>query len=145
MPEGKPRVIVADDEEVIANTLAMILNKAGFETRAVYSGEKALEIVESFRPDMLISDVIMPGITGIETAIKVRAMLPSCKILLFSGQASTANLLEKARAQGYEFEILTKPVHPADLLARMRAAQVDASVLISTDEGALPAGQLGQY
>jgi CheY-like chemotaxis protein len=145
MPEGKPRVIVADDEEVIANTLAMILNKAGFETRAVYSGEKALEIVESFRPDMLISDVIMPGITGIEAAVQVRAMLPSCKILLFSGQASTANLLEKARAQGYEFEILTKPVHPADLLARMRAAQVDASVLISTDEGALPAGQLGQY
>jgi CheY-like chemotaxis protein len=87
----------------------------------------------------------MPGITGIEAAIQVRAMLPSCKILLFSGQASTANLLEKARAQGYEFEILTKPVHPADLLARMRAAQVDASVLISTDEGALPAGQLGQY
>jgi CheY-like chemotaxis protein len=81
----------------------------------------ALEVVQSFRPDMLISDVIMPGITGIETAIKVRAMLPTCKILLFSGQACTANLLEEARAQGHEFDILGKPVHPADLLARMRA------------------------
>jgi CheY-like chemotaxis protein len=118
----KPRVLVADDEEVIANTLEKILNQAGFEARAVYSGEKALELVQSFRPDMLISDVIMSGITGIETAIKVRTLLPSCKILLFSGQACTANLLEEARAQGHEFEILSKPVHPSDLLARMRAA-----------------------
>jgi DNA-binding response OmpR family regulator len=121
MSETKPRVVVADDEEVIANTLAMIMNQSGFETHAVYSGEEALDIVQSFKPDILISDVIMQGITGIETAIKARALLPSCKILLFSGQACTANLLEEARAHGHEFEILTKPVHPSDLLARMRA------------------------
>jgi DNA-binding response OmpR family regulator len=121
MSETKPRVVIADDEEVIANTLAMIMNQSGFETRAVYSDEGALEIVQSFKPDILISDVIMQGITGIETAIKVRGMLPSCKILLFSGQACTANLLEEARAHGHEFEILTKPVHPTELLARMRS------------------------
>jgi CheY-like chemotaxis protein len=120
--ESKPRVLIADDEEVIANTLATILNHSGFEAQAVYSGEKALEVAHHFKPDMLISDVIMHGITGIETAIRVRAILPSCKVLLFSGQAATANLLERARARGYEFEILTKPVHPADLLSRMRSA-----------------------
>lgn len=123
MLETKRKVLIADDEEVIADTLAIILNQAGFDTRAVYSGEQALEIAPNFKPDMLISDVIMPGITGIETAIRVRTMLPSCKVLLFSGHAATANLLEKTRAQGYEFEILTKPVHPADLLARVRATQ----------------------
>lgn len=133
MREAKPRVVVADDEKVIANTLAMILNQSGFETRAVYSGEEALEIMQSFRPDMLISDVIMQGITGIETAIKVRTILPSCKILLFSGQACTANLLEKARTQGHEFEILNKPVHPSDLLARMRAAVPDHPSLAAPD------------
>ena len=56
---SKPRVLVADDEQVIANTLAIILNQAGFEARAVYSGEKAIDALEGFRPDMLISDVIM--------------------------------------------------------------------------------------
>ena len=122
MPQTKPKVLVADDEEVIANTLAMILNQSGFEAHAVYSGEKALEMVQALKPDILISDVVMSGITGIETAIRARAMLPSCKVLLFSGQAATANLLEKARAQGYEFEILIKPVHPSDLLARIRTA-----------------------
>jgi CheY-like chemotaxis protein len=117
---SKPRVLVADDEQVIANTLAIILNQAGFEARAVYSGEKAIESLDTFEPDMLISDVIMTGMTGIEAAIVTRAKRPSCKILLFSGQAATADLLEKARAQGHEFEILAKPVHPTDLLAKLR-------------------------
>ena len=120
-PSSKPRVLVADDEQVIANTLAIILNQHGFEARAVYSGEKALEALDSFRPDMLISDVIMTGMTGIEASIQTRARLPNCKILLFSGQAATADLLERARAQGHEFEILAKPVHPTDLLAKLRS------------------------
>ena len=116
----KPRILVADDERVIADTLAMILNQSGFEARAVYSGEKALELVESFQPDMLISDVIMADLNGIDAAIRIRALLPEIKILLFSGQAATADLLEMARKEGYEFDILAKPVHPQDLLARLR-------------------------
>ena len=118
---SKPRVLVADDEQVIANTLAIILNQAGFEARAVFSGEEAIELLERFRPDMLISDVIMTDLNGIDAAIKIRAMLPGCKILLFSGQAATADLLDRVRAQGHEFEILAKPVHPQDLLARLRS------------------------
>jgi CheY-like chemotaxis protein len=117
---AKPKVLVADDERVIADTLAMILNQSGFEARAVYSGEKAVELAPEFKPDMLISDVIMPGLNGIDAAIELRALLPGIKILLFSGQAATADLLEKARTQGYEFEILAKPVHPQDLLNKLR-------------------------
>jgi len=116
----KPRILVADDERVIADTLAMILNQSGFEARAIYSGEGALELAESFQPDMLISDVIMADLNGIDAAIRIRAVLPQIKILLFSGQAATADLLEKARKEGYEFDILAKPVHPQDLLARLR-------------------------
>jgi DNA-binding response OmpR family regulator len=116
----KMRVLVADDEQVIANTLAIILNQAGFEARAVYSGEKALEELDSFQPDMLISDVIMTGMTGIDVGIATRKKLPNCKVLLFSGQAATADLLEHARAEGHEFDILAKPVHPTDLLAKLR-------------------------
>jgi len=117
----KPKVLVADDERVIADTLAMILNQSGFTARVAYTGEKALEMAEEFQPEMLISDVIMAGLNGIDAAIKIREILPSIKILLFSGQAATADLLEKARERGYEFEILAKPVHPQDLLAKLRA------------------------
>lgn len=118
---SKPKVLVADDERVIADTLAMILNQSGFEARAVYSGERALEEAPVFQPNMLISDVIMADLNGIDAAIRIREILPTIKILLFSGQAATADLLEKARAEGYEFEILAKPVHPQDLLSRLRA------------------------
>jgi CheY-like chemotaxis protein len=121
---SKHRVIVVDDEETIATTLAIILNQAGFEARAVFSGEKAVELLDSFRPEMMIADVVMPGMTGIEVAIMVRSRLPDCKILLFSGQAATANLLEQAKGQGHEFEIVAKPIHPTDLLAKLGVSNI---------------------
>lgn len=116
-----PKVLVADDERIIADSLTIILNRSGYDARAAYSGEMAVEMARNFNPDMLISDVIMPGITGIEAAIRVKAMLPSCRILLFSGQASTAGLLETARSQNYDFELLAKPIHPSELLAKLRS------------------------
>jgi CheY-like chemotaxis protein len=121
---SKRRVIVVDDEQVIANSLAIILNQAGFEARAVFSGEQAIELLESFQPEMLIADVVMPDMTGIEAAIAVRNKLPKCNILLFSGQAATTELLEQARTQGHQFEILAKPVHPADLLEKLRMSSI---------------------
>jgi CheY-like chemotaxis protein len=113
-------VLVVDDERVIADTLATILNQNGFEASAVYTGTAAVDSARSSHPDLVISDVIMQDMNGIEAAIRIRQMLPTCKILLFSGQAATADLLEKARAQGHQFEILAKPVHPQDLLAKLK-------------------------
>ena len=118
--QAKPKVLVADDERVIADTLAIILNQSGFEATAVYSGEKAVEAAKTLKPDMLISDVIMTDLNGIDAAIKIRDLLPACKILLFSGQAATADLLERAEANGHHFELLVKPVHPRALLDRLK-------------------------
>ncbi len=115
----KTRVLVVDDEHVIADTLAMILNGAGFNASAVYTGTDAIDFARSTKPDLIISDVVMPDMSGIEAAIHIRGFLPACKILLFSGQAATADLLATARGRGYEFEILAKPIHPKDLLARL--------------------------
>jgi CheY-like chemotaxis protein len=117
----KPRVLVVDDEQVIADTLAKILDLNGFEASAVYTGMAAVESARSIEPDLIISDVIMPDMNGIEAAISIRNFLPGCKILLFSGQAATADLLETARAQGHEFEIIAKPIHPSDLLAKLKS------------------------
>ena len=63
---SKRRVIVVDDERLIADTLATILNNAGYDARAVYSGEQLVELLESFQPEVLIADVVMPGMTGIQ-------------------------------------------------------------------------------
>jgi CheY-like chemotaxis protein len=121
---SKRRVIVVDDERLIANTLAIILNNAGYDARAVFSGEQLVELLESFQPEVLIADVVMSGMTGIEAAIATRNKLPKCNILLFSGQAITADLMDQARAQGHEFELLAKPVHPSDLLAKLHLSNI---------------------
>ena len=113
------RVLVVDDEQLIANTLALILNRSGFEARAAYSAEDAVEKAREISPDVLISDVIMDGMTGVEAAIRIAEMVPHCRILLFSGQAATAALLENAEAHGHHFELLVKPVHPRLLIQRL--------------------------
>ena len=76
----KPKVLVADDERVIADTLAIILNQSGFQATAVYSGEKAVETAKTLQPDMVISDVIMTDLNGIDAAIKIRTMLPCAPV-----------------------------------------------------------------
>ncbi len=117
----KPKVIVADDERAIADTLKTILDNFGYDTRVAYSGETAVELLRDFQPDMLNSAVIMPGFSGIDAAIYARTTLPACKVLLISGNMATADLLDAARDQNHHFEVLAKPIHPTDLLNTMRS------------------------
>jgi CheY-like chemotaxis protein len=118
--EIRPVVLVVDDERVIADTLSIILTKNGFAVLTAYSAESALELVEVVPPDLLLSDVMMgPGMDGTELAIQVVTAFPECKVLLFSGHAATRDLLEKVGESGHHFTLLTKPLHPSDLLARI--------------------------
>lgn len=121
MPDENRTIFVVDDEPVIAQTIAIILNQAGFRALAFDHPEKAVAARVEMNPDLLITDVMMPGMTGVELAIHFREAQPECRVLLFSGQAATADLLQEARNRGFQFDLLMKPVHPADLLARLRA------------------------
>jgi DNA-binding NtrC family response regulator len=96
------------------------LDSKGAVAKACYSAEEALLLrSEEFQPDILISDVMMKGMSGIDLAIEVTKRSLPCKILLISGQATTADLLEDAKKLGYEFEVLAKPVHPNELIGRL--------------------------
>jgi CheY-like chemotaxis protein len=114
------RIFVVDDESVIAMTLATILQRSGFEAVSFTAPVEALEAARLEAPELLISDVMMPVLSGVDLAIGVREAAPRCRVLLFSGQASTADLLEEARRRGYDFELLTKPIHPSEFLQRVR-------------------------
>ncbi len=113
------RVLVVDDERVIADTLALILNTNGYRAYTAYSGEDAIEMAVALKPDALISDVVMGGMTGIDVAIHFSNFLPQCKIILVSGNISTAGLLEIAGKQGHQFEVLPKPIHPQILMNQL--------------------------
>ena len=118
----RPRIFVIDDEAVIAETLAVILRQNGLDARAFTDPLEALHVARSIAPDLIISDVIMPELSGTELAIQVQQLWPDCKVLLFSGRASSADLLIDALARGYDFELLLKPVHPTDLLRSIERA-----------------------
>ena len=116
----KPRIFVVDDEHAIATTLALILNQLGFDAIAFTHPVRALEAAGTGQPQLLLTDVVMPELTGIDLAVKMLEMLPSCKVLLFSGMQDTAQLLDQCTARGHTFPILAKPIHPNELVSEIR-------------------------
>jgi len=115
----RPTVLVVDDESAIAETVAAILSQSGYAAMTAYDGEEAMEVALLTPPELLITDVSMPGMSGIELAITMRRVFPDCRILLFSGHVATAGLLAVAQRAGHTFALLSKPVHPKELLARV--------------------------
>ncbi|HEX5235440.1 MAG TPA: response regulator [Silvibacterium sp.] len=116
----RPKVLVVDDQRLIADTLAEILEGAGFEAVAAYDGWAALELAAHFKPDYLLSDVLMPHMNGVQLAIAISRTYPAARILLFSGQAGISKIVEEGQLQGYEFELLAKPIHPLKLIERLK-------------------------
>jgi DNA-binding NtrC family response regulator len=116
---AQPTILVVDDEAVIADTLGRILELNGFRVAIAYDGKSALKISRTVTPDLLLSDVAMPGMSGVDLAIEIQQTIPNCKVLLFSGQASTSDLLGAAHDTAREFTILAKPLHPTELLRRI--------------------------
>ena len=119
---AKHKILVVDDERPIADMLTVILNRNNYEAEAAYGGLQAVERSRQFCPDLVLTDVIMPDMNGVEAAMEIRRICPDCHILLFSGMATTADLLADARARGESFEMIAKPVHPRYILERLSLA-----------------------
>src|SRR4029077_10211787 len=118
--ESMPQVLVVDDAKIVADTLAQILNRSGFQAVAAYSGEQALQLASVQHFDHLVSDVVMDGMNGIEAAISICCLLPKCTVLLMSGNNDTAQLLREAEGRGHWFDILAKPFHPLAVIDQLR-------------------------
>jgi CheY-like chemotaxis protein len=115
-----PRILVVDDEKVIADTIVQILNRNGFIAEPAYGGEEAIEKALRHCPELVLSDVLMPQVDGVEAAIAIRKHCPDTRIILFSGQSATVEILARARERGHTFELLPKPIHPTELIKRLR-------------------------
>jgi len=94
--ERRRTVLIVDDEHLIADTLAEILNdSSNFVAVALYDGASALEWVRGTSIDILITDVVMPELNGIELAKSIKSICPKTRIVLLSGQAQTRDLCNK--------------------------------------------------
>jgi CheY-like chemotaxis protein len=119
--EDRIRVLVVDDEELIADSVAAILNRNGYYATAKYSAKTAIEFAEAECPDVIVSDVIMPEVHGVQLARAIRRRCPDVRVVLFSGNTATSDVLHRALEEGDSFEVLAKPVHPLQLLKALKA------------------------
>jgi DNA-binding response OmpR family regulator len=129
----RPIVLVVDDEPTVADTLAEILARSGYAAMAAYDGESALETAALVPPDLLIADDLSPQMSGFDLAIAVKGESPDCKIILLSGQQSTACPLNSAKRGAHQISLLSKPVHPADLLTKVTATLNPAKPSVGLD------------
>ena len=125
--ENRQRVLIVDDDRLVADTLALIFRKSGFDARAAYSTDDALACAREFLPDLLLCDITMPGRDGLGLVLDVTRELPDCRILVLTGFYS--NLLtvrEHSSKLPRPVGILTKPCQPAELLRQAAAMLASA-------------------
>jgi DNA-binding NtrC family response regulator len=109
---SKIKILIVDDEKSIADSLALVFSTQGYDSRTAYSAEEAADIVSRWEPALVILDVVLPGMSGIDFAIQLKASCPACRVLLFSGHQNTTAMAQEALRKGHAFTILAKPVHP---------------------------------
>jgi DNA-binding NtrC family response regulator len=121
------RVLVVDDDVRVADSLVKILITTGHEAVAAYSAEAAMKIAEKLNPEAVITDVVMGPVSGIELTNHIREHYPGCRVLLFSGYASTRAFTEAFLTRGSSVKFLPKPVNP-NLILEFLASCESAAV-----------------
>jgi CheY-like chemotaxis protein len=126
------RILIVDDEEHVRAALKQVLERAGYEVAVAATGNEGLELMKRERADLVITDVIMPGIDGITTARKIREKFRNTRIIVMSGGGkaapepyepdaiSTRSYLASASSAGAD-RTLTKPFDRQEILRVVRS------------------------
>jgi DNA-binding response OmpR family regulator len=117
------KILVVDDDNVIAETLGIILRKAGFEVRVCHDGSEAIAAARAFQPDIVLSDYEMPEMNGVDACVQIKSMLPGCRIIMLSGH-SLHERLESFQPPRHDFLLLSKPIYPVELLDLLSSEQM---------------------
>ena len=104
-----------DDDENIAQTLSEILRREGHLIAVAFSGEEAVERATEFLPDLLVSDIDMCAMDGIEVAARITERLPGCRVLFHSGRSATSDMMD-ALPEDLVYSFISKPTRVPELL-----------------------------
>ncbi len=114
----KPRVLVIDDEAAIRDSLRMILEYEDYQFVGAASGQDALDVVRRERPDIVLLDIKMPGMDGMEVLRKLRALDDGLPVVMISGHGNTATAVEAIRSGAIDF--LDKPLSSERVIVTLR-------------------------
>lgn len=128
------RVLVVDDDVKVADSLVQILIATGHQAVAAYSAEAAIKLAEKLNPEAVVSDVVMGPVSGIELTNHIREHYPSCRVLLFSGYASTKAFTQAFLTRGSSVQFLPKPVHPSRILEFLATCEASEPPVSATQE-----------
>ncbi|MEL6759468.1 MAG: response regulator, partial [Myxococcota bacterium] len=101
--ESPPRVLVVDDEGGIRESLRKILEREGYDVHATDSGEEVLQLLRSEGADLILADIMMPIMSGIELLRAVKAIAPSVEVLMMTAFGTVENAVECMREGAYDF------------------------------------------
>ena len=133
----KINVLIADDEKEFTDTLTKRLEMRDFTVTPVYSGEAAIEMAGKINFDVIVLDVQMPGLTGIEVLKQIKGKIPLTPVIMLTGEATVENAIKGMKLGAFDFlikptdtELLTKKIHQAYNLKnehdeRIRQAEIE--------------------
>lgn len=139
--DGSPaRALVVDDEQSLAAAVGGSLVADGWEVRIEHRGRSALIAVREFQPDVVVLDIMMPDIDGLDTLERIRAIRPEIRVLFLTALDGHDDRIAGLRAGGDDY--LTKPFAIAELQARVRVLARSAVAIARPAESRLRVGDL---
>lgn len=116
----KCRILLVDDEKTMVKYLSKRLIKKGFEISIAYNGMEALEQMQAADFDVVLLDVLMPGMNGIDTLREIKKMKPRTEVIMLTGHASVEVGIEGMKAGAFNY--IMKPFDPNELVAEINLA-----------------------
>jgi len=111
------KVLIVDDEQDFATALAERLRLRGYEATAIFSPDEALAMVKEMQPDVVLLDLRLPGVSGIEMLMTMREFVPGVEIILLTGHLDLAQRIQGMRLDAFEY--IMKPIEIADLINKI--------------------------
>jgi len=127
------KILVVDDEPAMVKLIAQVLTEKGYEVLRAYNGQDALRLLFARRPDLVLLDIVMPGMDGWTTCSRIRDISPTIPIIMLSGRRKTEDDVVRGLDYGAD-DYLIKPVGNKELVARVRAMLRRAELPPSQDK-----------
>ncbi len=132
----KARVLIVDDEEAFANNIAKLISKRGYDIKAVYNGQSAIEALDEMDFDVIILDLKMPGLDGLATLKIIKGKKPGVEVIILTGHGSMDSGIDGIQLGAFDF--IMKPVRFDDLYEKIRQAYQRKCVYEENAQGLNP-------